>query len=90
MMGLKAEEMEVLRPGCIEVPKREESDETPWSDHCGLRCTFTDCLNSVKQVLVNMDSCWPVLTPQSQLACFTHVSTISDQPTNQANMRIQR
>ena len=42
MMGLKAEEMEVLRPGRIEVPRPGgESDENPWSDHCGLRCTFT-------------------------------------------------
>ncbi|KAI0258234.1 Endonuclease/exonuclease/phosphatase [Gloeopeniophorella convolvens] len=42
MTGLKAEEMEVLRPGPIEVPRPgEESVEIPWSDHCGLRCTFT-------------------------------------------------
>ncbi|KAI6129151.1 Endonuclease/exonuclease/phosphatase [Pisolithus thermaeus] len=42
MMGLKAEEMEVLRPGRIEVPKPgQPSDEIPWSDHYGLRCTFT-------------------------------------------------
>ncbi|EIW80146.1 hypothetical protein CONPUDRAFT_144342 [Coniophora puteana RWD-64-598 SS2] len=42
MMGLKAKEMEVLRPGPIEVPRPgEEPVEIPWSDHCGLRCTFT-------------------------------------------------
>jgi len=42
MMGLKAQEIEVLRPGTIEVPRPgEKSVEIPWSDHCGLRCTFT-------------------------------------------------
>ncbi|KAG1803365.1 Endonuclease/exonuclease/phosphatase [Suillus variegatus] len=42
MMGLKAKEMEVLRPGTIEVPRPgEKLVEIPWSDHCGLRCTFT-------------------------------------------------
>ncbi|KAI9438024.1 Endonuclease/exonuclease/phosphatase [Lactarius indigo] len=42
MMGLKAKEMEVLRPGLIEVPRPgEKVVEIPWSDHCGLRCTFT-------------------------------------------------
>ena len=42
MMGLKAEEMEVLRPGSIEVPRPGgESDNNFWSDHCGLRCTVT-------------------------------------------------
>jgi tyrosyl-DNA phosphodiesterase 2 len=42
MMGLKAKEMEVLLPGSIEVPRPgENSVEIPWSDHCGLRCTFT-------------------------------------------------
>ena len=42
MMGLKAEEMEVLCPGHIEVPRPGgKSIEIPWSDHCGLRCTFT-------------------------------------------------
>ncbi|KAK7685298.1 hypothetical protein QCA50_011661 [Cerrena zonata] len=39
--GLKAEEIEVLRPGPIEVPRPGEKPvEIPWSDHCGLRCTF--------------------------------------------------
>jgi len=33
MLGLKPDEIEVLQPGLIE-PDR------PWSDHCGLRCTF--------------------------------------------------
>ena len=42
MTGLKAKEMEVLRPGPIEVPRPGEKPvEIPWSDHCGLRCTFT-------------------------------------------------
>ena len=42
MMGLKAEEMGVLRPGLIEVPRPGEKPvEIPWGDHCGLRCTFT-------------------------------------------------
>jgi len=43
MMGLiKAKEIEVLRPGTIEVlSPGEKSIEIPWSDHCGLRCTFT-------------------------------------------------
>ena len=42
MMGLQAKEMEVLRPGPIEVPRPGgKSVEIPWSDHCGLRCTFT-------------------------------------------------
>ncbi|KAH8998280.1 Endonuclease/exonuclease/phosphatase [Lactarius hatsudake] len=41
MIGLKAKEMEVLRPGPIEVPRPgEKSLEIPWSDHCGLRCTL--------------------------------------------------
>jgi hypothetical protein len=34
MMGLKAEEMDGLRPGRIEVPRLwKESVEIPWSDH---------------------------------------------------------
>ena len=42
MMGLKAQEIEVLRPGLIKVPKSgEEPVKISWSDHCGLRCTFT-------------------------------------------------
>jgi tyrosyl-DNA phosphodiesterase 2 len=42
MMGSKAEEMEILRPGLIEVPRPGgESLEISWSDHCGLRCIFT-------------------------------------------------
>jgi len=42
MLGLRAEEIEVLRPGPIEVPRPgEKSVEIPWSDHCGLRCAFT-------------------------------------------------
>ena len=34
MLGLKPDEIEVLQP------RLNESDR-PWSDHCGLRCTFT-------------------------------------------------
>jgi len=34
MLGLKPDEIEVLQPGLIEADR-------PWSDHCGLRCTFT-------------------------------------------------
>jgi len=42
MIGLKAKEIEVLRPGHIEVPMSGDKPvEIPWSDHCGLRCTFT-------------------------------------------------
>ncbi|KAI6153254.1 Endonuclease/exonuclease/phosphatase [Pisolithus tinctorius] len=42
MMGLKAKEMEVPHPGPIEVPRPGKKPlEIPWSDHCGLRCTFT-------------------------------------------------
>jgi tyrosyl-DNA phosphodiesterase 2 len=42
MMGFEAKEMEVLRPGKIEVPRPGEKPvEIPWSDHCGLRCVFT-------------------------------------------------
>ena len=36
MTGLKAKEIEVLYPDFIKIPF-----EIPWSDHCGLRCTFT-------------------------------------------------
>ena len=39
-VGVKAETIEILRPGSIEVPgPGKESVEIPWSDHCGLRCT---------------------------------------------------
>lgn len=34
MLGLQPVEIEVLRPGFVEPHRR-------WSDHCGLRCTFT-------------------------------------------------
>ena len=34
MLGLQPDEIEVLQPGLIDA-------NTPWSDHCGLRCTFT-------------------------------------------------
>ena len=42
MQGAKAEEVEIIRPGSIEMPTpAEKSLQIPWSDHCGLRCTFT-------------------------------------------------
>ena len=42
MLGVTAEEVEVRRPGSIEVPRpAAESLAIPWSDHCGPRCTFT-------------------------------------------------
>ncbi|PPQ89205.1 hypothetical protein CVT25_001274 [Psilocybe cyanescens] len=42
MLGLKAEEMEVLQLGLIHVPRPAGPPlDSPWSDHCGLRCTFT-------------------------------------------------
>lgn len=34
MLGVQPDEIEVLQPGLIDA-------YTPWSDHCGLRCTFT-------------------------------------------------
>ncbi|KAM5543073.1 hypothetical protein V8D89_003457, partial [Ganoderma adspersum] len=34
MLGLETVEIEVLRPGLVDAG-------LPWSDHCGLRCTFT-------------------------------------------------
>ena len=34
MLGLKPDEIEVLQPGLVEADR-------PWSDHCGLRSTFT-------------------------------------------------
>ncbi|KLO16956.1 hypothetical protein SCHPADRAFT_191910 [Schizopora paradoxa] len=33
MLGLQPKEIEVLQPGLLDA-------NTPWSDHCGLRCTF--------------------------------------------------
>lgn len=42
IVSAKAEEIEILRPGLIEVPRPGETPvEIPWSDHCGLRCTFS-------------------------------------------------
>ncbi|TFK26910.1 hypothetical protein FA15DRAFT_667015 [Coprinopsis marcescibilis] len=42
ILGSKAEAMDVLRPGSIEVPRPgQESIFLPWSDHCGLSCSFT-------------------------------------------------
>ncbi|TRM57840.1 Endonuclease/exonuclease/phosphatase [Schizophyllum amplum] len=41
MMGVEVEGMEILRPGLIEIPRPgRDSLQKPWSDHCGLRCTF--------------------------------------------------
>jgi tyrosyl-DNA phosphodiesterase 2 len=34
MLHLKPDEIEVLQPGLVGADR-------PWSDHCGLRCTFT-------------------------------------------------
>ena len=34
MLGMQPNEIKVLQPGLIDA-------YTPWSDHCGLRCTFT-------------------------------------------------
>jgi len=34
VLGLKPDEIKVLQPGLI-------GPDRPWSDHCGLRCTFT-------------------------------------------------
>jgi tyrosyl-DNA phosphodiesterase 2 len=42
MVGLRAEEMEILNPGFIEVPKPGGiSGQLEWSDHSGLKCIFT-------------------------------------------------
>ncbi|KAJ2926552.1 hypothetical protein H1R20_g10546, partial [Candolleomyces eurysporus] len=42
MLGVEAKEMEILRPGLIEVPKPGgDSDYMPCSDHSGLRLRFT-------------------------------------------------
>jgi len=42
MLGVDAKDMEILRPGLIEVPKPgEDSDYIPCSDHYGLRLGFT-------------------------------------------------
>lgn len=42
MLGLEAKDMEILRPGLIEVPKPgEDSDYIPCSDHYGLKLGFT-------------------------------------------------
>lgn len=42
MRGVKAERMEVIHPGCMVVPiPGGEASHIPWSDHCGLSCTFT-------------------------------------------------
>lgn len=41
MVELRPKEFTILRPGNIEVPRPgEESIQIPWSDHCGLPCTF--------------------------------------------------
>ncbi|RXW18289.1 hypothetical protein EST38_g7575 [Candolleomyces aberdarensis] len=42
MLGVEAKEMEILRPGLIEVPQPGgDSDYMPCSDHAGLRLRFT-------------------------------------------------
>ncbi|PPQ76885.1 LOW QUALITY PROTEIN: hypothetical protein CVT26_001444 [Gymnopilus dilepis] len=41
-LSLLAGEMEVVKPGVIEVPRPAATSlYIPWSDHCGLRCTLT-------------------------------------------------
>lgn len=41
-VGIHAKTIELLQPGCIEVPRPgEEPVKIPWSDHHGLRFTFT-------------------------------------------------
>lgn len=41
-VGVEARKMEALRPGYVEVPRpAEESFKILWSDHCGLRFTFS-------------------------------------------------
>lgn len=42
MLGLKPDEVEVVQPGRIEIARpAQPSLFLPWSDHCGLTCTFT-------------------------------------------------
>lgn len=42
MTGLRAEAIQVMKPGRISIPKPGgDSSEMPWSDHSGLRCTFS-------------------------------------------------
>ena len=40
MMGLTPKDIEVLRPGSIRVSELDREISIPWSDHCGLKCTF--------------------------------------------------
>jgi tyrosyl-DNA phosphodiesterase 2 len=40
MMGLTPKDIEVLRPGSIRVSEPDREISIPWSDHCGLKCTF--------------------------------------------------
>jgi len=40
MMGLAPKDIEVLRPGSIRVSEPNREISIPWSDHCGLKCTF--------------------------------------------------
>ena len=40
MMGLTPKNIEVLRPGSIRVSEPDRKILVPWSDHCGLKCTF--------------------------------------------------
>jgi len=39
-MGLTPKDIEVLRPGSIRVSELDREISIPWSDHCGLKCTF--------------------------------------------------
>lgn len=41
-LGVNADKLEVLRPGFVAVTRMGDFPlEIPWSNHCGLRCTFT-------------------------------------------------
>ena len=40
MKGLTPKYIEVLRPGFIRVSELDREVSIPWSDHCGLKCTF--------------------------------------------------
>lgn len=41
VLGLEVEAIDVVRPGSVEAPQATgPRGSFPWSDHCGLRCTF--------------------------------------------------
>jgi tyrosyl-DNA phosphodiesterase 2 len=42
MLDVAAKDMEILRLGLIEIPwAGKESDYIPWSNHCGLKLSFS-------------------------------------------------